>query len=267
MVRVREVQGNNSEDVGKAVFDIMEGKVDAVWLRGFSDISVCEKISSNFYSTGDAQPRKDNVPGIMIGESHYFKSPENYYKVCGEQRKAVASLFEDIDQNPVQELYSIAQNYRGNMFRPATWCEHEALPTRAISWQEKPGSQFLLRPHDDVSQVFCSRNEGWETQHITTLVAVNFYARCQSGSGMLRVFDLKHSSELAEKFGVEGVGYPYPQDYLSNFDYIDIPVETGDVAMLNGAYVHSVTPSTSDRIVLNSFLGDLKNDNEIIYWT
>lgn len=251
--------------VGAAALDVLDGHADLVWVHGFADVNNCTEIANNFYRSQDALPRLDNVPGVMIGESHYFKDPKSYYQICKKSSDAVKSMFSN-SLDPVARFYSIVSTSSGGVLRPARYRTEDALHTRAIEWQERASSNYLLQPHEDVSQVFCARNTGWEISAIHTLMAVNFYARCQVGEGMLRVFDLKHSPGLAARVNVEGVGYPYPEALLADTKYVDLAVQTGDVVLLNGAFIHAVTRSRSERIVLNSFVGNLGNQ-ELIYWT
>jgi len=255
----------NEHGIGKALGDLLDGGTDVCWVRGFASAETCKSISKSFYCRDGAKPRVDNVPGVMVGESHYFKAPADYYRMCQEQKASVEELFSNAE-DPVRRIYSIIENHRGVDVRPALWDGQEALHTRAIAWKEIVGSPHLLRPHDDVSQVFCDRNDGWEIQQVNTLIALNFYAQCQAGHGMLRVYDLKCTPDLAKRFDLEGIGYPYPQDFLNGFDYIDIPVQTGDVVMLDGSFIHGVTKSSADRLVLNSFVGEV-SEREAVYWT
>lgn len=203
MINIVELTYTETErqSVGKAICDVLDGSIDVAWIRGVGDGVICDEIASRFHNSLNALSRKDEVPGTMVGESHYFKKPDDYYARCKESMVAVDALFE-VGKNPIKRLYSLVQEYRGGVLRAARYNGRDALHTRAIAWKEMPGSEFLLRPHDDVSQVFCERNEGWEICNIKTLLAINFYAQCEAGEGMLKVFDLKHTPELAERAGV-----------------------------------------------------------------
>lgn len=257
-------KGNRDSDIIQSIEKIISGEVNAVWIREFSDNKTCHSISTAFQNTGTAQPRKDNVPGIMVGESHYFKTPDEYHNSCKHQENLVKSLF-STTEDPIERLYSII-NDNIKPTRPARWKESLALHTRAISWKEKEGSQFLLQPHDDVSQVHCARNAGWEICNVKELIAVNFYAKCTPGHGALRLFDIRHTEQLEKEAGVTGVGYPYPDYLLQGVSSYDFNVGTGDVLMINGSLIHAVMPSEHDRIVLNSFIG-VTPQEEVIYWT
>lgn len=266
MMRMVEIDGDREQKlIGRAAHELVRNRVDAVWIHGFAKGDVCDAIAENFQKSSALLPRKDNVPGLMVGESHYAKTPSAYYETCRQSCESVDSLFEGTE-DPVRRLYTTVGRHLERNVRAAHFAHGEALHTRAIAWQDRPSSSFLLQPHDDVSQVFCERNRGWEIVDIRTLLAVNFYASCKAGQGMLRVYDLRHSPELAMQAKVEGVGYPYPAELLSSTRYTDLAVRTGDLVLLNGAFIHGVTRSQEHRIVLNSFLGDLRDD-ELIYWT
>lgn len=256
---------NDLPGLGKAVRSMTEGSLDILWIHRYATKETCNAITANFLNQGSASPRKDNVPGLMIGDSHYFKSPEEYIRASRATRKDVTELFKEAD-DPIRSIYKTITIEGSFKTRAAVFNGTEALHTRAISWKSKPDSSYLLQPHDDVSQVFCTRNEGWEITSISTLIALNFYPKAQEGQGALRVFDLKHTTSLAEKAEVTGSGYPYPSEMLKDIKYVDIPVSSGDVVMINGSFIHGVLPSLTERIVLNSFLGDLDQRN-MIYWT
>ncbi|QCI98489.1 hypothetical protein [Agrobacterium larrymoorei] len=267
MIRSKEIHYdcNQPHHFAEAIGQIINDELDVLWLRGFVPVEKCDLVARNFYGSEAAKPRADNVPGIMIGESHYFKDPEYYYQRCQDTLEDVENLFHG-QRSPVRQFYSHIAEGLNIEVRPATYKSKEALHTRAIEWQDKADGDFLLQPHDDVSQVFCERNQDWEITEIKTLVAINYYAKCEAGQGILRVFDLKHSSDVAEEIGLECKGYPYPPHLLENAQVLDVPVKTGDIVVINGALIHGVLKSKSGRIVLNSFLGDL-DAKEFIYWT
>ncbi|MDY8109276.1 hypothetical protein U0C82_08985 [Fulvimarina sp. 2208YS6-2-32] len=266
MLRVTEIRHGHSDpdELAHAFGGVIGGEVDVIWLRGFVSPEICAAIAQRFDASDEAKPRADNVPGIMVGESHYFKSPDDYYQRCHDTVAAVEGLFEGI--SPVREFYKQIADGLNLTIRPARHDGGEALHTRAIEWKDKSDDDFLLQPHDDVSQVFCERNDNWEISEIGTLVAINFYARCEAGQGMLRVYDLRHSPEIAKQIGLECKGYPYPPEMIAGADLFDVPVASGDFAIINGALIHGVLKSNGGRIVLNSFIGDV-SEREFIYWT
>jgi hypothetical protein len=126
--------------------------------------------------------------------------------------------------------------------------------------------EFLLRPHEDFSQVDCSRNEGWEVRDANNVMAINFYASADRVSGRLRVYDYIPDTSTRDRLELQGNGYPYPLDLLEDKTYVDLAVETGDMAIINGKYIHAVTSTQSKRVVINCFVAQMPG-SEYIYWT
>lgn len=204
----------------------------------------------------------------MVGVSHYFKTPENYYEICKKVSPEVNALFNHAT-NPVMELYNSINNLTGLKIRAANYNQQKALFTRAMQWaSSKNNDGFMLKPHDDICQVFCDRNNGWEIMDIRQILAVNFYVKATSGEGKLRVFNFFPNEDfLEENPHLIGSGYPYPTEILDDVQFEDVAVESGDLIILNGKFVHAVTEGESKRLILNSFIGSKKNSNEVIYWS
>lgn len=259
--------------IGHAINEMFMTRTDLLVIRGVADVETCARIADNFYSSPAAKPRADNVPGLMVGESHYFKSPETYYRLCEQTKKDVDGLFEGAS-NPILSLYSSLGKVSNMCIRPARFNDQESLHTRAIQWELpgdkkiQAGTAYMLKPHDDINQVYCDRNQGWEIENVESLIAVNFYAKTTENEGSLRVFDFAPSdSYFDDNPHLIGTGYPYPAQDLEDVDYIDVPVYPGDMILLNGKYVHGVTHGVGKRLVLNSFIGNINSKKEVLYWT
>lgn len=96
MINIVELTYTETErqSVGKAICEVLGGSIDVAWIRGVGDGVICDEIASRFHKSLNARPRKDDVPGTMVGESHYFKKPNDYYARCMESMASVDALFE-----------------------------------------------------------------------------------------------------------------------------------------------------------------------------
>lgn len=271
MIRKLELNFENQKTsyavIGSAVNLLMNNQADVLIIRNAVKSEDCNMIANNFYHSSAVLPRTDNVPGIMVGVSHYFKEPSDYYQHCEQTYPDVCGLFENI-KNPILALYKGIEEACRATVRPAHFQQKKALFTRGIQWPAKDNQEYMLQPHDDVCQVFCDRNKDWEVNEIQELFAVNFYAKSARNEGKLRIFDFyPDDCFLKENPALIGNGYPYPKQILNDADYEDVSVGMGDIVILNGKFVHAVTAGTGNRLVLNSFIGSKKDNNEIIYWT
>ena len=255
--------------IGSAVNLMLNKQLDVLIVRNAVKAEDCNAIADNFYHSSSALPRADNVPGIMLGVSHYFKTPADYYHPCEKTLNDICALFNHLE-NPILALYEGIGKACHQNIRAAIYNQKSALFTRGIQWtSSKQNNGYMLQPHDDVCQVFCERNHDWEIQDLGELLAVNFYAKTTAKEGKLRIFDFYPSDTFLKNHPeLIGNGYPYSDAVLADASYDDIAVNAGDILILNGKFVHAVTAGEGSRLVLNSFIGKkINNSGEIIYWS
>ncbi|TIS05097.1 MAG: hypothetical protein E5X10_28205, partial [Mesorhizobium sp.] len=80
-----------------------------------------------------------------------------------------------------------------------------------------------------------------------------------------------HKPTVADRIsqGVETTGYPYSAAYLEAVPCREFELKTGDIALIDGGFVHGVTGQSGDgkrRLVLNCFFGFARPDL-VLWWT
>jgi hypothetical protein len=263
-VKYRKFEG--AELIGDAILMISSGELDVALIKSVLPPADCLAIQKAFFESEHRRRRADAVPGYILGATHYSKSPTEYFKQCWEARPTVSSIFENTT-DPMGLVHRAIKEKTGRSVRPSRLGDREALHARAVEWLPDLGvtGEFLLRPHEDFSQIDCTRNEGWEMRDAENIMAINFYASADAVSGRLRIYDYIPDISTRDRLELQGSGYPYPLDLLEDKSYIELAVETGDMAIINGRYVHAVTRTRSKRVVINCFVA--QSGPEYIYWT
>lgn len=264
-MKFRKYEG--PQHIGEAVAMIAHNDLDVALIKKIMPAEACGRIETAFFNSSDRQRRPDTVPGYILGATHYGKAPDEYFRQCDSSRAAVRRFFDEVPDPMGMVHAAIGQSARRPV-RPSHFDDKEALHARIVEWLPKtsaPGD-FLLLPHEDFSQVNCDRNEQWEMRHARSIMAINFYASSSAGSGCLRVYDYIPDTTVRDELKLQGSGYPYPLELLQDKSYVELAVETGDLAVINGKYIHAVTPSHSRRVVVNCFMS-LTPEAEYVYWT
>ncbi|MFS2001987.1 hypothetical protein ACEN9F_00045 [Duganella sp. CT11-25] len=256
-----------AQHIGEAISMISHNDLDVALIKQVMPAEDCALIEHHFFNSSDRRKRPDSVPGYILGATHYGKSPDDYFRQCGSSRGAVAQFFEDAP-DPMRMVHEAIAQAARRPVRPSRFGDQQALHARIVEWLPKTSmpDDFLLLPHEDYSQVNCDRNEHWELRHARNITAINFYASSSAGAGCLRIYDYVPDAATRDELNLQGSGYPYPLDLLQGKSYVELAVETGDLAVINGRYVHAVTPSPSRRVVVNCFL-TLTPEGEYVYWT
>jgi hypothetical protein len=256
-----------AQHIGEAIAMIAHDDLDVALIKQVMSAENCALIENNFFNSEDRQRRPDTVPGYILGATHYGKYPDEYFQQCASSQEALNRFFEDAP-DPIRMVHeAIAQSVKRPV-RPSRFGDQQALHARIVEWLPKTSVQddFLLLPHEDFSQVNCDRNEKWELRHARKIMAINFYASSLGGAGCLRIYDYIPDIATRDELNLQGSGYPYPVDLLQGRSYVELAVETGDLAVINGKHIHAVTSCPSRRVVVNSFL-TLTPENEYVYWT
>jgi hypothetical protein len=256
-----------------AVFDVLHGELAAYRIRGFVPPDVCDRIVQNFWSSDQRVPRygegQDGVEAYLIGASHYGKPTMQYLEEVRDCREAVESLYAGT-VSPISafrgEIASDRRDLTG--LRPAAFDGLDAGDSKAVYWNDL--GNFLLKPHDDLAQAKDPIQYDFEIQEAVRVMALNVYAQVPSNAGQLKVWNIEPDDETRAELGLTNVGFPYPAEPLDDFSSIIIPVESGDLCVVNGNLVHAVLRgdpgSSRNRLLITCFM-TVNLANELIWWT
>ena len=268
--RLHETNGVLDTD---AVFAVLKGELAAYRIRGFVPLGVCERIEENFWASSARVPRygdgKDGVEAYLIGASHYGKPTVQYLKEAEDCREAVKSLYAGTI-SPINAFREAVGSAEGeiNGLRPASLHGMPAGDSKAVFWNDL--GTFLLKPHDDLAQAKDPIQHDFEIQHAERVMALNFYAQVPANSGQVQIWNIEPDDETREELGLSNVGFPYPAELLEEFCSMILPVETGDLCVVNGNLVHAVlrgdTTAPQNRLLITCFM-TLNHSNELIWWT
>jgi hypothetical protein len=256
-----------------AVFDVLNGNLAAYRIRGFVPPDVCRRIVENFWASPNRVPRfgegEDGVEAYLIGASHYGKPTLKYMEEARACEDAVKSLYAGT-VNPASVFReALAEGSAEPLtLRPAMLNGLAAGDTKAIYWNNT--GTFLLEPHDDLAQMKDPIQKDFEIQQAARVMALNIYAEVPANSGQVQIWNIQPDDRTRADLGLSHVGFPYPAEPLAEYPSIAIPVETGDLCVMNGNLVHAVLRGAAStpkkRLLLTCFM-TLNFRNELIWWT
>jgi hypothetical protein len=260
-------------DVSK-VYDVLSGKLAAYRVRDYCPKDACDKIVENFWASPKKTPRygegEDGVEGYFIGASHIEKTTEEYLQEAESYAEGVRNLFTGTI-NPLAEFREelILKGDRYTAVRPAQHMGMIASDSKAVYWNNM--GDFLLRPHDDIAQVKDPRQHDFEIQQASRVMAINFYAAVPENAGQLKIWNIEADNRSRADLGLTYSGYPYPEEYLEDFESITISVEPGEICVINGNLIHAVIRGDSKavskcRLLLSCFM-TFNEKRELIWWT
>lgn len=264
---IRERSGSIST---AEIISVLKGEVTGLHIRQAFSIEVAEEISANFVRSPGLKERKDGVPGQYVGASHYSKDAATYFAEAENARPFVDALFGNL-VDPVRGLFDALKRElqkQGIELRLARSAHGQANVCRALCWSGT--GMYTLEPHDDVAQVLCARND-CELPAVAnnTVVALNFYPSMPKEGGNLRIWSHKPTITDRKSQGVETTGYPYSAEYLEAVPCRDFELKAGDIALIDGGFVHGVTRQSGNgerRLLLNCFFGFARPDL-VLWWT
>lgn len=252
------------------IISVLKGEITALHIRQAFSTEIAEEITANFSGSPGLKERKDGVPGQYVGASHYRKDAATYFAEAETARPYVDALFGNL-VDPVRALFDALKRElrkQGIELRLARSQHGQANVCRALSWSGS--GTFSLDPHDDVAQVLCAGND-YELSAVAhnTVAALNFYPSMPEEGGNLRLWSHKPTVSDRKSQGVETTGYPYSAAYLEGVPCRDFQLRAGDIALIDGGFVHGVTGQSGSgrrRLVLNSFFGFARPDL-VLWWT
>ncbi|MER9329762.1 hypothetical protein [Mesorhizobium sp. M0488] len=252
------------------IVSVLKGEITALHVKQAFSTEIAEEITGNFVDSPGLRERKDGVPGQYVGASHYRKDAASYFAESETARPYVDGLFGNL-VDPVRGLFDALKrelHKQGVELRLARSEHGQANVCRALSWSGS--GTFSLDPHDDVAQVLCAGND-YELSAVAhnTVAALNFYPSMPEEGGNLRLWSHKPTVINRKSQDVETTGYPYSAAYLEAVPCRDFQLRAGDIALIDGGFVHGVTGQSGNgtrRVLLNSFFGFARPDL-VLWWT
>ncbi|RWD74500.1 hypothetical protein [Mesorhizobium sp.] len=252
------------------IISVLKGELTALHIKQAFSTEVAEEITTNFIGSSGLRERKDGVPGQYVGASHYRKDAATYFADAENARPYVDALFKNL-VDPVRAVFGALKrelHNQGIELRLARSEHGQANVCRGLSWSGT--GTFSLDPHDDVAQVLRAGDD-YELSAVAhnTVAALNLYPSMPEQGGNLKLWS--HKPTVADRIsqGVETTGYPYSAAYLEAVPYREFELKTGDIALIDGGFVHGVTGQSGDgkrRLVLNCFFGFARPDL-VLWWT
>lgn len=256
--------------ITRVVRDLLANRAVALHVKRYLNPEEGLSIKENFELSDALKNRLDNVYAVKIGADQYAKTSDGYVAEVAESNAEVAKLFHNARH--------IGEKARGDVqaclpagigLRRAEYKGHLAGDIRGVKWLGE--GNFALAPHEDLSQLSHPGQQGFEIQEVETPVAFNIYPFVAPCAGRFRAYNIQPDEATRARLDVLYTGYPYPQERLDGFEYIDVEVESGDALLFNGRFVHGVLGSrcegSKERLLLNFFVGLKRGGNCVISWT
>ncbi|RWH31403.1 MAG: hypothetical protein E5X88_28110 [Mesorhizobium sp.] len=251
------------------IISVLKGELTALHVKQAFSTEVAEEITTNFIGSSGLRERRDGVPGQYVGASHYRKDAATYFADAEAARPYVEALFKNL-VDPVRAIFGALKrelHNQGIELRLARSERGQANVCRALSWSGS--GTFSLDPHDDVAQVLRAGDD-YELSAVAhnTVAALNLYPSMSENGGNLRLWSHKPTVADRKSQGVETTGYPYSAAYLEAFPCREFQLKAGDIALIDGGFVHGVTGQSDGkrRLVLNCFFGFARPDL-VLWWT
>lgn len=255
---------------------ILDGSIEnnlLIVIRNLHSPEICAKLQRRFDDLIRAQGSDRGEDGFVrnqqIGSSQFHKTGAEYVRDTMRHAPRVLDLFGILDQAEVGSLFlddalEAAFLKRGYIYRAARHLSGTANFATTRKWLNN--GAMALHPHDDGAQLAFAAEDDFEIAAGRHTIAANFCIADDETGSELVVWNLKPDAKLRKSLGLEKTGYPYPLDFMRNYDSFRVKVRAGDLYFLNASYVHGVeNGDTNFRITSGRFITQVSN--RVMYWT
>jgi hypothetical protein len=256
---------------------IEDGEIDGkrlIIIRNAHSEADSNLLRDKFYDIMDSHgsDRADDgfVKNQQIGSSQFHKTGSEYLLETVTSAPNVMELFNVLPPETVRNIFlderlEAAFASRGIVYGPARHAAFYGNFATTRRWLNN--GKMALHPHDDSAQLGFAAEDGFEIARGRHTIAANFCISEEDPLGSnLVVWNRRPDDAERTRFGLEKTGYPYPIEYVDQFEKIKVKVRTGDLYFLNASYIHGVENSASNnRITSGRFITHF--DNKVVYWT
>lgn len=253
---------------------IKNEKVIGYKIPGYLSEKSRNLIRNNFLNSPYKYKRSDLDDHEYIGAYLARISLDTYFANTKKRNPHLSSIF----HGTVNEMDLILERLRkhfasqGIVFRKAQYKDKEVAPYNLHNWIRNERSQkrqLSLVVHDDLSLAMDKRFESFEISQVKSTFAVNLSVENTNPNGGKLVFwnILPSIKEIKNNATIFEYG-PYDSVDLSQFDYREVAINSGDLYVFNGQFLHAVTDLKNNndmRLGFSLFCGYL-DDKTIIYW-
>ncbi len=252
------------------VTEMGSGRWPCMVFRGALSSTVRDRVKGILRDGAAIGQRPDDVPASQMGPFHFGKTTEQYFDECAVENRRLEEIFGH--ENPIvwaAEMVTGAFARDGIKVRWARDAAGRSAGLCTIRIWRGVGN-FSLKPHDDFSQLRASEQRDFEVQAASGYALMNLNL-CIAGprdGGAVRIWNCLPSDEDKRRLGLYETGYPYPESALEDYEYLDMRIDDGDIYIVNGAFVHAVTPFSglSERIIMSIMMAKI-SDDEVVIWT
>lgn len=232
-------------------FDVLSGKIIGAVFRNILSPEACESIQRNFWSSSllerspDGLPLTRNVCGGRLAKS---SSLSDYLDEVEHDRPLMEALFTGAGRVIPELVKGCASHLarRGIRMRVAEHKGRQAGGLKVKSWG--CDGTYVLFPHTDAFPLWNKPHlRDFEIQHVLRYYSALACLRNDSG-GELVLWNVA-PDENGIRAMRSGPDPLYPEEVLSNFDRLTVPIYTGDVYLFDSGRVHAVGPLHDEQAV------------------
>jgi hypothetical protein len=249
------------------ILRVLKGEIAGAIFRRYATVDVSERLLERFRASPDLKQRSGDASGSYIGAFHWQKTLPQYLREASFARSAIDRVLGSAG-NPWDIFVTATREAlacESVELRRAQWNGNEASAPIIRSWEGK--GEFGLVPHEDLAQCLDPQQRAFEIQSVPDFAVCSAnLCFANEGGGDLIMWNYIPSVEDRRRFRTEYTGGPYPPGALAAYPRIDLTINSGDLYVFNGAFVHAVGATVGFRATASCLLGHC-DSNSVVMWT